>query len=364
MDDLPGVRASYTAPLSQKRENAPFFDWLSVYQDHDFDLPVLGNEILVRSSLDTGAIVSETVTNYVHKGSFDSALLVRCNGSRVSVSGNPSKFNRPDNLQGISSLADCLAIYNRILEELELPPFYTTGNLYQFADGGASGKRAVITRVDITKNYMVGEGNVIPFISWLATQKHQRDAGFVYANGKTVDWNRGSRRVYIKYYDKSHDYRKTKKSTKYTDQLHDYCKQVGLVRHEISLKSLQLKNLGLDNIQEWTQQTMKNISEKYAFHSRVTGTRNSMHDIAADLIVLGYCPNLSNRCQMAALTWMSGVEFIPNETISKSAFYRLRKPLLELGIDISLPCNVSTLPITIKEIEITDAIYPDWYEIA
>lgn len=351
---------SYTPPLSQNRENPVFIDWLSVYQTHDGTLPVVGREYLCRTDIDTGEIVSEVVTNYKHKGSYDSCLLVRSDGARVSVSGNPSKFNRPDNLLGYTDIESCFSLYNSVLETLGLPPFFNTESLYQLESGSVSYRRSVITRVDLTTNYEVGQGNVSLFLSWLATQKHQRDSGHVYGNGKTVDWNRGSKRVYIKYYDKSHELF-TNGKDEYLDKLANYCKSRGIIRHEISLKSKQLKSLGLDNRLNWSKIIMHELSDKYAFHKRVQGNRNSLHDISETLQELGYNKNLSIRCQMTAISWASGVNYIPDETISKSAFYRLRKPLLSIGIDISIPANVSTLPISVRQVEIAPFSMPDWY---
>lgn len=362
LDQNPQGGDSDTSPLSQNRENPPFIDWLSIYQDHPESLlPVVGKEYLIRSDVDSGEIVSSTVTNYRHEGSFDSALLVRCDGSRVSVSGNPSRFNRPDSLVGYADLRACVSVYNRVLDALGLPGFYNTGHRYDFGDGTVKAKRAVVTRVDITRNYQVGPGNVIPFISWLATQKHQRDSGHVYSNGRTVDWNRGSRRTYIKYYDKANELKRQKNPSEYLQKLIGYCESRGVVRHELSLKSNQLKSLGLDNLLNWKPQTMGELLDKYTFHARVSGTRNSLHDIANTLQELGYNSSLSMRCQMIAISWASGVAYVPDDNISKSAFYRLRKPLLSIGIDIAVPANVATLPISIREIKVMPFELPDWY---
>ena len=48
-------------------------------------------------------------------------------------------------------------------------------------------------------------------------------------------------------------------------------------------------------------------------------------------------------------------------TKSKATFYRHRQALLALGVDISIPNNVSTLPLKIKTIEIAMLEAPDWY---
>jgi II/X family phage/plasmid replication protein len=52
------------------------------------------------------------------------------------------------------------------------------------------------------------------------------------------------------------------------------------------------------------------------------------------------------------------------ECMSKSAFYRLRRDLLRVGIDISADLNVSALRFAIETIQLKPTEMPDWYRKA
>lgn len=356
----PSGGGSNTSPLSQNRNSGVFIDWLTVSQTHLEKIPVHGKEIILRAVIESGEVKSETITGIKYEGSFSSSLIVRSDGARVTVSGNPSRLNRPHNLCGLRSLDACIELYNSVLKTLGLPPFYDSGTYGTTSNGQLFVDRPSISRIDLTQNYIVGENNVKPVISWLATQKYQRSVGHVYGDGCTVDWSRGSKMVYFKYYDKARELELHDKDKKHIDLI-KFLRSVGLLRFEVSLKSNKLKKLGLDNPKSWTPEKMDELADHYQFHKRVSGTRNSLIEIADTLIELGYNRTLSHRCMSAALAWASGVNFIPGETHSKSAFYRLRKPLLDVGIDISLPSNISTLPITVREIEIKEFELPEKY---
>ena len=101
-----------------------FIDWLSISQAHPVgSLPLAGSEFIVNTSIQTGEIVSQSGRGYEHGGSFETGLHVRCDGTFVSVSGNPSAFCRPDNLFGVSTMREAVQVYNGVLESLGLPPF-------------------------------------------------------------------------------------------------------------------------------------------------------------------------------------------------------------------------------------------------
>jgi len=70
-----------------------------MYQDHDTDLPFLGDTRDITVDVQTGDVISERQPTYTYEGSYTTSILIRLSGRRVTISrGNPSKVNRIDNL--------------------------------------------------------------------------------------------------------------------------------------------------------------------------------------------------------------------------------------------------------------------------
>ncbi|WP_414639405.1 phage/plasmid replication domain-containing protein [Achromobacter sp.] len=57
------------------------------------------------------------------------------------------------------------------------------------------------------------------------------------------------------------------------------------------------------------------------------------------------------------MSWQHGFP----QGLSRATFYRHRSQLLKYGIDISVPSNVSRLPIRVKTVEVAALEAPDWY---
>ena len=170
-----------------------FIDMLDVHQDHDKSLSVFGSELVVRLDLQTGEKLTESPKSSSLEGSYSSKLRVRCNGTRVSVQGNPSRWHRLDNLFGFQSISDCIAVYNHVLLGLGLPPFTLCANyFYRQSEDGTVAKLvsdgAMIDRIDFTRNLSVTPGrelDVLRSLSTFSISKSNRP--FLYSNGCTVD---------------------------------------------------------------------------------------------------------------------------------------------------------------------------------
>jgi len=127
------------------------------------------------------------------ESSYSSKLSIRCDGFKVTVDGNPSRWQRLDNLFGLRAFDGAIGVYNRILDEHGLPPF--TKNTWLDWVQGKDGKRATragdgarFLRVDWTRNLSVGQGNVSAFLRAISSQsigKGKRPQ--LYQNGHTVD---------------------------------------------------------------------------------------------------------------------------------------------------------------------------------
>ncbi|MCD6678950.1 hypothetical protein LT013_17615, partial [Vibrio cholerae] len=172
-----------------------FIDQLFMQQDYpDGGLPFVGTHVIERVDLETGEKLPPSVNQKLLEGSYSTKLTIRCNGNRVRVEGNPSRWQRMDNLVGLTTLDECVEIYNNVLAKYDLPPFTKNTRVFhrQSPDGKSSsliGNGAEITLIDWTRNHTVGQGKEASFIRGMSSVQigRGREPKF-YPNGMTCNW--------------------------------------------------------------------------------------------------------------------------------------------------------------------------------
>lgn len=235
-----------------------FIDWLSCSQDFDYELPIISEDGYAHFDYTDGAFSSIRQSRVQHEGSYSTSISVHVRGNSIVMEGNPSRFNRLDNLFGFTTLEDCFSVYNSILASLGLPAFtkYTCLGYLDVQDGKAPKAivdGATIQRLDLTTNMVVGGGNCVDsYLKALSTMPYRRSRGNLYADGKTVDWNSilgNARELYPCVYNKAHEFTihllpKVKRTFgedspehAYIVKLIDHCRALGVTRHEIKIKS-------------------------------------------------------------------------------------------------------------------------------
>ena len=100
-----------------------FIDWLTIHQDFDKPIRLIGDRASIVIDTVTGEHLSMTQPTYKYEGSHSTSIRVIISGNRITVKGNPSRINRLDNLFGFTSISQCVAVYNKILLSLDLPVF-------------------------------------------------------------------------------------------------------------------------------------------------------------------------------------------------------------------------------------------------
>lgn len=370
---LPGVdsgtvidisdRATWYPVKPTKVQMVGFCDWLSIYQRHmGAKLPVIADGAVMRIDKE-GEVETVTLKKSRIEGSFETAVFVRCTGDTVYFDGNVSKFGRADNVFGYT-FAQCLQIINRLLVSLGLPPF-TEGDKYITNVKGeprACWTGAIVTRVDMTCNYSTGsKEDASAYMRHLQGQQASRLKTGTYGDGETVDFGRGSRRLYLKAYTKGPELRrhavKASQGDKFTKrppdpyvlQLADWCDAVGLVRVELTFKATKLHDMGCHFLGGFD---MKQLEIEFAERSEIF-TRGS-----ADVEDLG---DLPKHLLASYRMWQAGDDL--TEKISRAAFYRHRRALLPYGIDIAIKSNVVPLKPRIRVVKLGPVSMPDWYEL-
>jgi hypothetical protein len=387
-----------------------FVDWLDLAQARrPGSLPVVGSEFRVVHSLETGELLRETVVGFRHEGSFDSSLHIRSDGSMVTVKGNPSSFDRPDNLFGFHSVGVTVDRINRELSILGLPefdsersnenvrsgstvifrakpspgvrahefnPHFDVDNGRQAAhtDTMLGDERARISRIDITEN--IATSGAVDFIRHLSTYVHHGKAGNLYPNGRTVDWGKGSRRVYQKYYDKAYDLeQKIKKLAKsfnsrnrskiiehieYLSRLKMWCEENGIVRRETTFKSTELIDRKLIFIESWSCETMSNVIRPYQFHKKINIEETRFDGVADQLLAMGLSERVARQAELIHTAWVNGSD-VRALCGTERNFYRYRNHLLNVGVDIRNPCDISRLTLRVHRSEYREIEPPSWY---
>ncbi len=341
-----------------------FCDWLSIYQRHPTfhgaRLPLLNDGAFVRYDAD-GVHECTTLKKLKIEGSHETGIFVRCDGETVQFEGNVSKFCRQDNVFGFT-FYQCIQRINALLCTLGLPPFTPgkrfsvttpTGSVYHWTG-------ARITRIDVTENFSAGsKEDANHFMRFLSMQQASRLKTGTYGEGETVDFGRGSRRVYSKVYLKGPEllrharkrlkggnFDSTREYNPYLENLSSWCDSVGLVRFETTYKSTFLIDNYLQFLGAFDMTTL--IQD---FTNRKSVFTRSSCDVD-DLSLLPK-PFLSTLRM-----WQAGDDVVSK--MSRTQFYRHRSALLPYGVDIAIKNNVIAFVPKTRVIKLGPVSPPDF----
>lgn len=362
-----------------------FIDWLTIHQDFNESLPfVAPHEILVRCT-DTGEVIHSKQPTFQHKGSYSTTVQIRISGRRITVSGNPSRFNRIENLFGLTSLEDAVQVYNDILLSLGLPEFTKCTRVFYSQAQSEKAIRlsdgAVITEIHLTTNRSVGIGCEDEYLRALSSLPYRHSVPRLHTNGKTVDWltkaGKGGRLIYPSAYNKAYelelhalpkvkrDLGEESKEYKYLKLVIDYCKSCGVIRFEQKFKSefLRRENLNFYGLFDLSQ--FRPFHEDFLnIDSKLSVETMDLENITERLIREGICSNTrsANTTALYAIQWMHGHKFDFSKRQVKEHRARLRK----IGFDIALACDLTKFSlVTVKShftINVKNLHIPDFYQ--
>ena len=362
-----------------------FCDWLSIYQDHiEYDqdgnrrmLPVINGGHVVKFEpeafakswtideetgeskllpvFDASKAIYTTQTRIEHEGSYETAIQIRCDGERVELSGNVSRFGRPDNLFGLC-VPECVVKASAIVEALGLPAFSDNEDRTPMARTDTHDlPRTVarITRVDLTQNLATGSREkAFRYIHSMTGQASMargkgKQAPKGYGNG--VTWNEGSKRWYSKLYFKADELGKYA-----SDEVRQYCAENGIVRYEVSLKSRELADRGLNRILTWCMgKDGKDMGQVIYGQFDDVLKRNSVSTL--DL------SDIPGKLGLIAESYMTGGN--PYGKMHIRTAQRHRKALLQYGLDIAVPLDVTRLSARVEVIQLQPLEVPEWYSL-
>lgn len=339
-----------------------FVDWLSCYQDFE-NIEVFADSLVQRINHENGELQWSNFVGKQHEGSYKSQLRIRSDGRRLEVSGNPSRWNKSNNLFGVRSVEAAIAVFNTVLADMGLPTFWvedrtTLASRQLQSSEGLVRSGVTLTRVDLTQNYSSGgRRNSEKVLHSLRSFRYRNQPPTDY--GSSLIWGTGSRRLSFKYYLKAPEIKKHLRDSDKRSALVDFCEQEGVVRFEVCLKSMALKDRGLDTPDAWTFEVMGNILSSYALHNSCVNSIGSYMEIRDILLQHGLKPARAEKAQMAALSYIAGHDI--KSGCSRATYYRLRNDLLLVGIDISAEVNISSLKFSVESLSLVPLSEPSWY---
>lgn len=340
-----------------------FVDWVSVSQYHGNETPEFIGSLAFKD-LDEDAPIESAGPRRL-EGSFSSSLQIKSHGGWVRVSGNPSRFNRPDNLFGLD-LDGCMLVINEQLSRLGLPAFTVGVPLDatreerrariglaavdgETVDGMGGGEPlrwtgAAFSRLDLTENYAAGS----ELLARLAIRSYQaRAAAYmkkqVYGE-ETALWHNTRRSV--KAYRKGPDMALHCPESEWIEWANDN----GIVRHEVAIKSRFLSATGL---RYWGNLNMATLHKLFEKETEIL----RRPDASLDPLAVEACPS---RARLAYAAWLRGEDV--RSLVSLATFKRHRKLLKEMAsVDIAEPRRVADVVPMVRTIELRPVEAPAGY---
>ncbi|HEY3326395.1 MAG TPA: phage/plasmid replication protein [Novimethylophilus sp.] len=358
-----------------------FCDWFTIRQNHGLEagLPVINGGCVVILENDRPVELSDDDGDYLmidqsslkytlerklmEKGSYDTSIQIRCDGSTVELSGNVGRYGRPDNVWGFSVL-DCVHRANRIMQSLGLPPFKDVGRPVYIESTDSythDPHTALISRVDITQNYFTGSPSLAARLVHYFGGHHQgRFSPKLYTSQKGevtgLTWGEGS-----KYYSRKLYIKAQSLGEHVTERTKALVTSGGMIRDELSLKSRYLTQNKLRTIYDWQHFESKHSEGESDMTNIIYAKFQGLMDTGKNSVHVDPFNDLPVRLSGLASAWRNGKDLWHDETVCRATRYNWRRSLLKYGIDIAIPCDVTRLSTRVRVIDIEHAVAPQWY---
>lgn len=326
---------STTASNSARTEKRTLFsgevicDWMSFRHDFSIGMPTekINCGRTVKLNADGTKEWEKDDFTTVRCPSSDTSIRIKCDGSHLWFQGNIGRFQEPHNITGLPVM-ECFekaaTLIRSLYPQLDLRLFGVIQRKGQVNEYGT-----YLTRLDLASNFHTD--SYLQLSQIFSSRKINQKIPRVGKYGPT--WGYDAKRGQFwkaKLYDKD-----AEQAGKHGPNTHST-----LARFEIQLGSEYLRQNKLDALRTWkTGENMENIIYG-KFANQLLAEQATVEDWSE------FKPSLRQH----AVMWRDGID--PKSYLQKSRYYTIRKQLLELGLDISSPCNVMNLVQKVKTIEI------------
>jgi II/X family phage/plasmid replication protein len=281
------------------------------------------------------------------RGSYDQSMALRMDArGQLNISGCPAKFLQGHNLFGSDDMRGlALAVVERCM--LFFPQIVMDDAHREALDLGM----VELLRADLT--YMYATGSRERCIAWLRTAaetSHYRNRGRGLLDRETVYWGRGSRHSALKAYCKGVEI-----AVKGHGLPHPICSSEMLayaedaLRIEAQLNARALRAAALNMVGNWDSETPARVYSDHLEKLRLSG---NMEMKPAQIEAL------PQKLRLVYEAWRGGADL--RSMFSRAQFYRHRRALLELGIDIAAAQATSNVVKLYTVIEAKPLGVPSW----
>lgn len=305
-------------------------DWLSLVVPLPHDEPISAGHVLSISP--DGEIEWRTAKRRAVSGSFSTGLQVRTathtpeRCSHIEISGNPVKWFQGHNLWGTNDLPSLVVA--TVLDVARLLGVEVSGSTLAAIQAGY----VQLTRVDITESFHLE--NRPQVLAWLRAAEQtahlaHRGRGQL-VKGSTLYFGKNSRRWSLKVYAKGQEIEaKGHGQESITDLPHARAWADRTLRAELTLRSLELKRLGLGTVTAWLPVDGVPFDVSALLHERLGGmTMTTKSHLSAEIL-----DTFRPALRLALQSWESGADL--RAMLPKATFYKFRSELLPHGIDIA-----------------------------
>jgi II/X family phage/plasmid replication protein len=335
-------------------------DWLTVELPDPIGKPINDGHIFCVKA--DGSVDWNTAKRKQLRGSWSSSMMFRAlgaggdgeQGSGIEVSGNPAKFLTGHNLFGDD---DPTALLNGLLDRVGPDLWPDDYSDLQFIDVG----EGLISRIDLTATWQLPRSeDVKPFLNAMEERVWcpYRGRGVMDSGGSTLYFGRtakGGRAKdwALKLYWKGPEiaaHPLPQPAYEVAGLLEDVNRWV---RVELTLRTPELKRLGLRKIGDWSPAKVRQIWEEYV--AKLDFGDATMNLDAIDLARTG----MKARHVHALSAWKAGNDM--RSSMTKASFYRLRKELRELtGFDIATSVPTSNVVPLRRVVTASPVALPHW----
>lgn len=324
-------------------------DWISATVPFDWDIPINGGA-LVHYRAD-GSVEWGTDKTLHLRGSHDARISVRTvERGKLEFSGNPAKFLQGHNLFGSDDVKGLLfdALVD-VCEAIDLGP--SPENIAAWRRGDI-----VLSRVDVTGMYelptfgdvgawLLAAGKTAS-VKWRG-RGHYQDGTLYF--GKVAKGKRSSP-WQMKLYHKGQEVlvHKLHKDLPLREELENWASNK--LRIEVTLRTQELKRLGLHYVRQWTVERAEKVFGAYL--SKLDIGEQQMVDVEVE-------EQLKPSLRAAYALWKTGVDM--RSLYPRNTFYRYRKEIMAVtGSDIgTLVATGNVVPLR-RYLEAKPVSHPEW----
>lgn len=310
-------------------------DWLKVR--FDFKPPsetagrLYGGEVMIIEP--DGVVKWRKVKPLEFRGSHESSLYVSIDGFTgcLLVDGNPTKYFQGHNVFGTWDLRGlAVSTFGKVVEALDLP--YSPADLADVEAGSFE-----ILRVDLTESFACGSlQRARSVLESLALNGHLRQSrhGKGLLDQGTLYYRKHSRRWAAKVYCKGQELGAHRIFTTFPQAIEVHEVGQDLLRLEFVIRAMELKTRGLHRGSSWSYTTPEEIFASMREKLEIPMS----HELPS--VTLAALPT---GIRLTYSAWKNGEDV--RLMMSKPTFYKHRRVLRALGVDISVrqPKEVSNV---------------------